>query len=55
MIIIVILLLVLALGGYRWGGPDNGPYLGGGIGLVLIIILVLYLLGVLGPVHTGRL
>ena len=45
-VILLIVLLILALGGWRFGG-DQGPYLGGGLGLVLIVLLVLYLMGAL--------
>lgn len=47
--LILILLLVVLLGGFRdWGpGPfyGGGPYVGGGLGLVFFIILILVLLG----------
>ena len=44
LIILIILLIVGAGGGYYWGG-DHGPYLGGGIGLVLLILIILALTG----------
>ena len=48
-LLIIILLLVFGFGGYRYGGPDYGvQYGGGGIGLVLIVLLILYLLGAIG-------
>lgn len=47
--ILLIVLTLLLLGGFRdWGpGPfyGGGPYLGGGLGLVLVIVLILVLLG----------
>ncbi len=51
--ILLIVLLILLLGGIApWGnyaGPAHfyggGPYLGGGLGLVLFIVLILILLG----------
>ena len=53
-LILVILILVFGVGGYRYGGPDNGTlYGGGGIGLILIVLLILYLTGNLGGL--GRL
>jgi hypothetical protein len=57
-LVIVLLLVVFGGAGGRWGpswfGPGTTPsqpgwspvYGGGGIGLVLLILLVLYLLGV---------
>jgi len=58
--IVVILLLLLLLGGGAYGwhrnyywGPDARP--GWGIGgilvLVLVILLIFWLLGLLGPTH----
>lgn len=47
--LILIILLIALLGGFRdWGyGPwyGGGPYLGGGLGLVFLIILILVLIG----------
>jgi hypothetical protein len=57
---IIVLMLILLLvfggwGGWRYGGPDYGPhYAGGGIGLVLLVILLLYLFGALGPMPHIR-
>jgi hypothetical protein len=47
LILIVILLVVLFGGGYGWhrSGYSGGPYLGGGVGLILLVILVLALMG----------
>jgi hypothetical protein len=51
MYIVIALILVLVLCGGGYGVSSNwaaGPaYYGGGIGTVLIILLILYLLGVL--------
>lgn len=43
-ILIVILILVL-IGGIPSGFYGGGPYLGGGLGLVLLILLILALAG----------
>jgi hypothetical protein len=48
LILLLVLLLVFGVGGYSLGGSERGyHYGGGGIGLVLIIALVLYLMGVI--------
>lgn len=52
-LLIVIVLIIFLLGGFpQWGpyqGPNHfyggGPYLGGGIGLVFVILLILLLTG----------
>lgn len=46
-IIIVIILIVLLLGGggYGWHSGYGGPYLGGGVGLVVLVLVVLLLMG----------
>ncbi len=44
--ILVILLLVMAFGGYRLG-PGLGYYGGGGISLILLIVIILLLLRVI--------
>jgi hypothetical protein len=44
LIIIVVIALLCGGGGYAYGGPYVG---GGGLGLVLAILLVAYLLGYL--------
>jgi hypothetical protein len=50
MIILIVILLLLFGGGFgyygqgRWG---NGPAWGGGLGFVLVVLLILYLLGYL--------
>jgi hypothetical protein len=41
LIILIVLLLVGVPGGWRYGGP----YVGGGVGLVVLILLVLALAG----------
>jgi hypothetical protein len=40
-IILLVLLILGGGGGYYWGGP----YIGGGLGLVLLILLILALMG----------
>lgn len=47
LVILIVVLLVLAFGGFRFAGPGNGPYVGGGLGFVIVILLILYLLGYL--------
>lgn len=48
LILILILLLLFGGGGYSLGGPERGPLYGsGGIGLVLLIVLILFLTGYL--------
>lgn len=43
---ILIIVLILALvGGIPNGFYGQGPYLGGGLGLVLVVLLILVLLG----------
>jgi len=47
-LLLFVLLFVFGVGGYRLGGPDNGPFYGGsGVGLLLLILLLLYLAGAL--------
>jgi hypothetical protein len=47
--IIVILLIILLIGGggYGWhaGGYPGGPYLGSGVGLILLLVLVAFVFG----------
>jgi hypothetical protein len=47
--VLVIILILILLGGYPYGGRPaywgGGPYLGGVLGLVLVIVLILALLG----------
>lgn len=47
LILIIVLLFVLFGGGYGWhrSGYSGGPYLGGGLGLILVVVLVLALMG----------
>lgn len=54
--ILIIVVILLIFGGLGWGGYNghfgtawNGPYYGGGIGIgtILVILLVLYLIGVI--------
>jgi len=47
LIVVLVLLLVGAFGGVPlgWYGTGHGPYLGGGIGLILLILLILVLAG----------
>ena len=47
LLIILILFLVLGGGGWGWAnsGFAGGPYLGGGIGLVLLIVVLFFLFG----------
>jgi hypothetical protein len=50
-VLIVIVLLVLLLGGGGYYGRSAGwgaPHIGGGLGLVLLILLILWLTGALG-------
>ena len=52
LILLLVLLLVFGVGGYRLGGPESGPlYAGSGLGLVLLIILLLYVTGYLGRIR----
>ncbi len=44
-VLLIILLIVFGFGGYRLGGPDYGPY--SGVGTILLVLLILFLLGVL--------
>ena len=47
-LIILLVLLILVFGGVGYGfrgSYANGPYLGGGIGLVLLIVVIYLLLG----------
>ena len=39
--ILIVLLLIGVPGGWRYGGP----YMGGGVGLVVIILLILAMMG----------
>ena len=41
LIILIVLLFVGVPGGWRYGGP----YMGGGVGLVVVILLILVLMG----------
>jgi hypothetical protein len=43
-IILIILLLIGVPGGWHYGG-DRGPYIGGGLGLILLVLIILALLG----------
>jgi hypothetical protein len=49
LLLIILLVLLFGFGGGYYGHTNWGPYYGGGFGLgtVLVILLVLYLLGVL--------
>lgn len=44
LLILIVLIIIGVPGGWYWGG-DRGPYWGGGIGLVLVILLILALTG----------
>ena len=46
-LVILILLLIFGVGGYGWHstGYVGGPFLGGGIGLIVVILVVLFLFG----------
>lgn len=48
LLLLIVVLLVL-FGGGGWYGynrfPDGGPYIGGGIGLIVLILVVLLLVG----------
>jgi hypothetical protein len=46
LIVLIVLLLVFAFGGYRLG-PGLGYYGGGGISLILLIVIILLLLRVI--------
>lgn len=55
LVVLIVLLLLFGVGGYSYGGPTRGYYYGGsGIGIVLLVILLLYLTGYLGPVRGLR-
>jgi hypothetical protein len=45
-ILLIVLILVFGFGGYRLG-PGLGYYGGGGVGTILLIVLILYLLHVI--------
>lgn len=45
LLVVLLLLLLLGGGGFYWGGPAYG---GGGLGLVLVICLIIYLMGGFG-------
>jgi len=54
-VILVLVIVVILLGGFGYSqNPDYGPHLGGGLGLLLLILLILFLTGHLGGGH-GRL
>jgi len=56
-VIILVILLFGGFGGYHTYRNENfGPVWGGGIGLgtVLLVILILYVLGPLGAIHFPR-
>ena len=47
-LILIVLILVFCVGGTGWGYsryPGSGPYFGGGLGLVLVILLIWFLMG----------
>lgn len=45
-LILVLLIIFLLFGGYGYRtGNYGGPYMGGGLGVVLIVLIVLLLLG----------
>ncbi len=46
LIVLIVLLLIFAFGGYRLG-PGLGYYGGGGISLILLIVIILLLLRVI--------
>lgn len=49
--ILLVLILLGALGGGGWAWSARGPYWGGGIiGLVLVVALIVWLAGGIGPV-----
>ena len=45
-ILLIVLILVFGLGGYRMG-PGLGYYGGGGLSTILLIVLILFLLHVI--------
>ena len=48
MTLILIVLILLLVCGSGWGYsryPSSGPYFGGGLGLVLVILLIWFLMG----------
>jgi len=48
MFIILLVVLILVFGGVGYGfrgSYANGPYLGGGVGLVLLVVVLYLLLG----------
>lgn len=50
LLIVVLVLLVLFAGGgwgYRQYGASSGPYLGGGLGVLVIVLVLFWALGVL--------
>lgn len=46
-LIIIIILVILMCGSGPWVGHDYGYYPMGGIGTILVVILILFLLGIL--------
>ena len=47
-LLLIVLILVVVFGGGGWSYsryPGSGPYLGGGLGLVLLILLIWFLMG----------
>lgn len=46
-LIVVLLIVLLLFGGIGWHGGYGPGYYGGGIGTILVVLLVLWLLGVI--------
>jgi hypothetical protein len=46
-LIVLIILLIFGVGGYGWhsAGYVGGPFLGGGVGLIVLILVILLLMG----------